>query len=834
MKTLKLINFTLIVLFINCLVAQQDTLWYNAKWKITTKEEAAFFRPPVKQKGEFYLVKDYYISGTLQMEAISKYSDKDFWHGKVTWYTKEGNVYQQGNYIDNKLNGEYISFIGSKKLTAQYKNGVYESGLSNINYGSSQLYFSKTKNGYKSVMHGGNLKGLRRVEFLDKNKKRTAVEYYDDKGKLIETSDIDAKGYSKIEITYNYDPFRMRQISYYDKKNNYLGASVYYNSGTIREEFVREPNFEKRFYNPSGKLLGSIFYKRKNSTLKPFNGTEYIFHYSKDKKDVGPKVINTFKDGELVEIIEYRKNQSILSRQFYKNNSPESAINYDENGKEMSRLIYKNYAPYNGVKLLHDSRTVYEDGVIKTKVQYYPESKKQFMTLKDNKETYFGLDGKILGELELDGGNYNRPKNGHRFSYYNGIFERIEEYKDGKITKKTLFRKGVDEKIYKTIEIYDRDFYKEKELKFYSNGKKKSEIVYDKYNPVKGVFLDLEGDLLGSYDFKTKEGVNCKFFYDSDQLEELEEYKNKKRIRYIKYSKVYNRDKERYNYMKIADVDNSRDAKYFDKNGELIAKASFKDGELLEGSIFDDKEKALYHIKNGKKNGEFKKYDYGKIIEEGFYKNNLKEGLFTHYNYNGVVIKTINYLEGKEHGDAIFYNDNGEVASKLNYKNGLPFEGDKIEKMGSSYIEEKYENGKLTKVVKNNGEVKEVTNYTKDDLKQTIAYFLNSDKIQLKYTEKDGRLHGEVLSFDKTGKLLYSAKFENSKLVSGSVLLKGSSYGNGGYIILKRTDSTLEIEKGNEDGVLVKAVENVGKGDRSEYIYKLDSRVDNIYTADLK
>ena len=33
--------------------AQQDTIYYNMAWKHTTKDSAAFFRPPVKKEGDF-------------------------------------------------------------------------------------------------------------------------------------------------------------------------------------------------------------------------------------------------------------------------------------------------------------------------------------------------------------------------------------------------------------------------------------------------------------------------------------------------------------------------------------------------------------------------------------------------------------------------------------------------------------------------------------------------------------------------------------------------------------------------------------------------------------
>lgn len=53
------------------LQAQNDTIYYNARWRPTVKDSAAFFRPPLIKEGERYKALDFYVSGALQMEGYT-------------------------------------------------------------------------------------------------------------------------------------------------------------------------------------------------------------------------------------------------------------------------------------------------------------------------------------------------------------------------------------------------------------------------------------------------------------------------------------------------------------------------------------------------------------------------------------------------------------------------------------------------------------------------------------------------------------------------------------------------------------------------------------------
>ena len=74
--------------------AQNDTIFYDDLWKKSDKQLASYFRVATEESEGKYLVKDYFITGELQMEGVSRYPDSDNWEGKETWYNKDGSMLQ--------------------------------------------------------------------------------------------------------------------------------------------------------------------------------------------------------------------------------------------------------------------------------------------------------------------------------------------------------------------------------------------------------------------------------------------------------------------------------------------------------------------------------------------------------------------------------------------------------------------------------------------------------------------------------------------------------------------------------------------------------------------
>jgi len=63
----------MLFLFHNNIICQTDTIYYNKKWtKIETKDTASFYRIGKITKNSTYEIKDYFITGELQMSGEYK------------------------------------------------------------------------------------------------------------------------------------------------------------------------------------------------------------------------------------------------------------------------------------------------------------------------------------------------------------------------------------------------------------------------------------------------------------------------------------------------------------------------------------------------------------------------------------------------------------------------------------------------------------------------------------------------------------------------------------------------------------------------------------------
>jgi antitoxin component YwqK of YwqJK toxin-antitoxin module len=160
----RVITVFFLLIFSSALLAQ-DTTWYDASWKKTTPSKAVYFRPPSIKTDSLYLVRDYYISGNIQMEGYSLYPNEEFFHGTVKWFDKEGHLTQKAGYSNGKLNGLTETYERDTLVsTAQYNYGKQ--------HGAALEYARNGKISSKKEYRNGKVSGI-------------AEEYYDN-GKLKE------------------------------------------------------------------------------------------------------------------------------------------------------------------------------------------------------------------------------------------------------------------------------------------------------------------------------------------------------------------------------------------------------------------------------------------------------------------------------------------------------------------------------------------------------------------------------------------------------------------------------------------------------------------------
>lgn len=130
MKKIFLANVTLIFAiniysqFIN------DTVFYDKDWKQSNPENASYYRVISSDSGREiqYLVKDYYISGSIQMTGTYKSIYPDYKTGPFNYWYENGQSQIVCNYYNNKLDGEYFEYYdsGEPKIKRNYSKGLID------------------------------------------------------------------------------------------------------------------------------------------------------------------------------------------------------------------------------------------------------------------------------------------------------------------------------------------------------------------------------------------------------------------------------------------------------------------------------------------------------------------------------------------------------------------------------------------------------------------------------------------------------------------------------------------------------------------------------------
>lgn len=102
------------------ITAQNDTLYFNPKWKNTSKDSAVYYRIKpykvktkdavgykIKNTDSLFVIKDYYMStNKLQFQGYSKDFDANYLVGKAEWFSENGNLEtREFNYRKEKNTG---------------------------------------------------------------------------------------------------------------------------------------------------------------------------------------------------------------------------------------------------------------------------------------------------------------------------------------------------------------------------------------------------------------------------------------------------------------------------------------------------------------------------------------------------------------------------------------------------------------------------------------------------------------------------------------------------------------------------------------------------------
>ncbi|SDD94616.1 energy transducer TonB [Pedobacter soli] len=103
MKKLILSIFLFILAFL-AKAQKMDTVYFDHKWVKTDKSNKYYYRIVEKNKSkETFLVKDFYNTGTLQMEGTYSSIDPEVKNGEFVWYYENGQKRIESTYKNNEV-----------------------------------------------------------------------------------------------------------------------------------------------------------------------------------------------------------------------------------------------------------------------------------------------------------------------------------------------------------------------------------------------------------------------------------------------------------------------------------------------------------------------------------------------------------------------------------------------------------------------------------------------------------------------------------------------------------------------------------------------------------
>ena len=728
----------LLTILVSSTIFSQEKRYFDADWKDTSKENASFYREVVAVSDFLYSMKDYFINGTLQMEAFSTDSIKfvyektavwydqdgdkelsaefenDKIHGKAIHYLKNGEIKYQGTFVDGNPHSGYIknNCNACIKNVSEYKNGEVLS--TNYFYTNSSQIAAKRHYLTQKKYSFDNLRTDKKV-FYDQNNKIIATLFYynDESGYAYPKEGVDVIFYNNddrevtsikskttyanhykdgLVITYSEDGKEFSRGTY--KKGEPYNGSIYqYNS--LRSYVDGVPSGEQIFYDKDGNIFSKAIYK----DGKIYEGK--IKDYRSE---------NYYEKGELMKVIEYQDYDFKIKKSeiYYINGDDSQRKWYDDKGKLIAECDFVEGRPYNGVEYYsyHNKYTPYINGVKHGIEKILDDENKTI------KETRYSLDTIVdvvsflpnTNEKLLCTYKNGDPFNGEEFDY------RANTYKNGSIIKEQFYVRDYknDKLILNNIYTFEDDSYNVSHQTSFK-GNIRYELVYKDGSPFEGTIYDDQGKLV-EYKNATENGTY--FYYQEDTiLIEKGMFVDGKKDGIINYAPV--------------------DEKPFT--------CIYKDGKPFEGTALEYTNKNQY--KNGLKNG---------ICE-------------TKYPY----VSTTTYVDGKKEG-AFFvivngFNFGGE------YKNDEPYTGAFLNEDGfeTKYMIEHYNKGKkdgiFSDYINDYGVLTEM-NYEAGVITWQKSILTRKDSVIAYADFKDGKItNGKIVSRHDIDRLKISP-YKNGKL----------------------------------------------------------------------
>ncbi|MFT3739853.1 MAG: hypothetical protein QM786_13940 [Breznakibacter sp.] len=752
---------------------KSQTIYYDADWIPTSQQNAVYYRPAPITKDSGFVVEDYYMSGQLQMKALSLSKDSDTFHGSVVWYHPNGQQSQTAWYDQGTMHGELVNFdVNGKELArADVHEGTIQNGTAYARYNSLYTITQYTDGAIEWTAvydESPSPTNAKIVTYYNLEAIADHVDYFDGQGKFIGTATTMEPGYKVIdgtEVDYAINP--LVPISVAKKKNGMFTdprLHLFSWGGTKAIDYFSQADTDTEqyiiaqvFFNALGDRLDSLSYE----SGVPLDGTLYTFGDSYASAFSGDTVkeSSTYRQGLLDGPYRtYYGNGVLQSLTIYENQIPVGTKTiYSPNGTELYKLEYQDGEPWSGTDMNDYSVTGYSDGeIVEETVLYAPCRPKQKTVYENGQATsqsWYDPDGNHMGTYSQNGQIQNGT---YVETDYNGWPVRITEYSNDNVVSTRYF---YDRKPVYTITANGISLFTDPET-----GKSRS-CLYQNGQPWEGTVL--EYDYYNQYLTSEKNYINgqqhglCRTFsFDWDSglniLQVSENYRNGilNGTRTV-FSNGIPQTEENYINGIVDGVSH-----YYDANGEKLSEATFTNGLPQEGTVYGFDYNGLVseiiHYANGEKEGNASYFTYGELTSTETYENGQL-----------VQVKTISPLS-----DTL----------NLEYKGGEPFEG----KNYSYGVLNTYTDGQLQEQQEYDTEtgtlLKSKTFLPSGNVTQT-TYFSNGN-VKSTCTFEDYYLNGKVICHEPSGKKTSVAYFSKGLLTQGT-FIAFNVYSETEYIKLK-------------------------------------------------
>ena len=253
---------------------------------------------------------------------------------------------------------------------------------------------------------------------------------------------------------------------------------------------------------------------------------------------------------------------------------------------------------------------------------------------------------------------------------------------------------------------------------------------------------------------------------------------------------------------------------------------------LLLPAVLFAQDKVNVTDKNGKKQGVWKKYEKGKLLYEGQFKDDVPYGTFKYYHENGKLKSETEFVQGVHKVKTVIYHENGHKASEGAYidqqKDG---EWRYYSNRDTLIKVENYQVGKrngLWQTYSTSGVLLEECNYLKDKRDGMYkTYYLNgvvsleenyvagktNGKSTAYYPNKNisvtGNYHngwrdGDWDAYDANGKIRSTMQYKNQRLVNTYIYLYQKGVGQKlnqsivAYFVKNRDKMTVVLKNGRK------------------------------------